>query len=304
MQGRAGIGRTAHGVCLLLFWVCLAGQAYGEYLLEQGITYRTDVELPDGQADRLTLDVYVPKDKPGFSTVVWFHGGGLTQGRKEIPAALKERGIAVVAANYRLSPGVKAPAYIEDAAAAVAWVFRNISKYGGSRDRIFVSGHSAGGYLSAMVGLDQRWLKAHDIDANRIAGLIPFSGQCITHFTIRSERGVSDKQAVIDEYAPLFHVRSDAPPMLLISGDREMELLGRYEENAYLARMMKVAGHQGTTLYELQGFDHGGMATPAFPLLLRFVEQRSSLISENVSINNVGSLSPTFSESRGDDCRN
>jgi hypothetical protein len=59
--------------------------------------------------------------------------------------------------------------------------------------------------------------------------------------------------------------------MVLITGDREQELLGRYEENAYLWRMMKLNGHTKTTLYELQGFNHGGMAEPAYPLLLKEV---------------------------------
>ena len=58
---------------------------------------------------------------------------------------------------------------------------------------------------------------------------------------------------------------------VVITGDRELELLGRYEENAYLLRMMKLTGHTKTTLFELQGFDHGGMAEPAFPLLLKEV---------------------------------
>lgn len=91
-----------------------------------------------------------------------------------------------------------------------------------------------------------------------IAALIPFSGQAITHYTIRQERGIKDTQAVIDDYAPVYYVRADAPPTLLITGDREMELLGRYEENAYLLQMMKPTGHKRTTLYELQGFNHGG----------------------------------------------
>ena len=67
--------------------------------------------------------------------------------------------------------------------------------------------------------------------------------------------------------------------MLLITGDRELELLGRYEENAYMLRMMKLAGHKQTTLYELQGFDHGGMAEPAFPLLLKEVKRIEKLIA-------------------------
>jgi hypothetical protein len=122
-----------------------------------------------------------------------------------------------------------------------------------------------------MIGLDKKYLNKYNIDADSIAGLIPFSGHAITHFTIRTERGIKGTQPVIDEYAPLYHVRSTAPPMLLITGDREKEMLGRYEENAYLWRMMKLAGHTKTRLYELDGFDHGGMAQPAFPLLLKEV---------------------------------
>lgn len=243
--------------------------------LHRDIAYRTDVQLPDGQADRCRLDVYVPENVANAPVVVWFHGGGLTQGRKEVPERLRNKGVIIVAANYRLSPGVRAPAYIEDAAAAVAWTIQNCSRYGGNPEQVFVSGHSAGGYLAAMIGLDSRWLKAHGIDANSLAGIVPFSGQCITHFTIRAEQGVSDKQPVIDEYAPLYHVRPDAPPLLLITGDREQELLGRYEENAYLARMMKVVGHKSTVLNELDGFDHGGMADPAFPLLLNFIHEQT-----------------------------
>jgi Dipeptidyl aminopeptidases/acylaminoacyl-peptidases len=137
---------------------------------------------------------------------------------------------------------------------------------------VIVSGHSAGGYLAAMVGLDKRWLAAHDIDADSLAGLAPYSGHAITHFTIRKERGIPGTQPVVDDLAPLFHVRGDAPPILLVTGDRDMELLGRYEETAYLWRMLKEAGHQNVELFELEGYDHGQMAEPAHPLLLRFIQ--------------------------------
>jgi len=73
--------------------------------------------------------------------------------------------------NYRLSPAAKAPEFIEDAAAAVAWTLKNIQNYGGSAERVFLSGHSAGAYLSLMVGLDKRWLGAHLLDPKTIAGL-------------------------------------------------------------------------------------------------------------------------------------
>jgi hypothetical protein len=116
-------------------------------------------------------------------------------------------------------------------------------------------------------------LAAHDLDADDIAGLIPFSGHTITHFTIRAERGIDGKQPIIDDMAPLYHVRADAPPILLVTGDREQEMLGRYEENAYFWRMLKVVEHPDVELLELDGYNHGQMAEPAHPLLLRFIKR-------------------------------
>lgn len=244
------------------------------YQLDQNIFYRTTEEASSDEylAERCRLDVYYPTDKKKCTTVVWFHGGGITSGNKHIPEKLKNKGIIVVGVNYRLYPKVNCPVYIEDAAAAVAWTFKNINKYGGDSTKIVVSGHSAGGYLASMIGLDKSYLGNYNIDANDIAMLIPFSGHTITHFTVREERGIKGEQPIIDKYAPLFHVRSDAPPLVLITGDREREMLGRYEENAYLWRMMKVVGHQKTKIYELDSFDHGGMASPALEVLLKEIK--------------------------------
>lgn len=260
---------------ILLVLLLCAGVVFGQqqYALEKSIHYYADsLNRKDGYINtKCTLDYYYPKGAKNFATIIWFHGGGLTGGSTEVPKALMEKGYAVAGIDYRLSPKVHAPAYIEDAAAAVAWVFQHAGDYGGSTNLIFVSGHSAGGYLGMMVTLDKKYLGKYHIDANKIAGLIPFSGQAITHYTIREERGIKNTQPVIDEYAPLYFVRDDAPPTLLITGDREMELLGRYEENDYLLRMMKLAGHKRTRLYELDGFDHGGMPEAAYPLLLKEV---------------------------------
>jgi acetyl esterase/lipase len=235
---------------------------------------KTEIEYREGEP-RCRLDVYFPARRQGFPTVVWFHGGGLSKGNRSVPIPLRRQGVAVVAVNYRLVPEHASPAFLEDAAAAVAWTFGQIGDLGGSVDKIFVSGHSAGAYLSAMIGLDRKWLGAHGIDANRIAGLVPLSPQAITHFAVRKEKGIGQNQPVVDALAPLFHVRGDAPPILLVTGDRELELAGRYEENAYLWRMLKLNGHRDVVLRELQGFDHGKMAEPALPLLLEFVRKRA-----------------------------
>lgn len=124
-----------------------------------------------------------------------------------------------------------------------------------------------------MLDMDNRWLAKFDVDSNCFAGLIPFSGHTITHFTIREEKGIPGEQPVVDDLAPLYHVRPDAPPLVLITGDRDIEMPGRYEENAYMYRMMLVAGHTRTELYELQGFDHGSMADPAFNILINYLRE-------------------------------
>jgi acetyl esterase/lipase len=242
-----------------------AAFAQANYQMQKDIPYRPDTD--PYIRERCRLDIYYPENHNNCPTVVWFHGGGLSSGSKFIPEQLKDAGIAVVSVNYRLLPKATLTDCIEDAAAAVAWTFKNIASYGGDPAKIFVSGHSAGGYLTAMIGLDKKWLGQFDIDADSICGLIPFSGHAISHYAYRQSKGMKDTQPGIDEFAPLFYVRADAPPLIIVSGDREMEMLGRYEENAYFWRMMKVSGHQHTYLYELDGYDHGAMAAPAFHIL-------------------------------------
>tara|TARA_R100001369_G_scaffold92793_1_gene139884 strand:- start:264 stop:1082 length:819 start_codon:yes stop_codon:yes gene_type:complete len=256
------------------------------YANAQAINYKTteNIHYYDSQTadqtsymkEKSLLDIYYPEGDNKVPVVIWFHGGGLTAGQKEIPLALKNKGFCVVGVGYRLSPKIEAETCIADAAAAIAWIFKNIGRYNGDSRRIFVSGHSAVGYLALMAIMDKSWLKKYDLDSDLVAGLIPFSGHTITHFTIRKEQGIPGEQPIIDKLAPLYHVRKNAPPTLLITGDREKEMLGRYEENAYFYRMMKVAGHQDITLYEMDGYGHN-MTEPAFPLLVDFVKVKGNV---------------------------
>lgn len=248
-------------------------KAESQYATVENIAYRTESDLLIQSKCR--LDVYHPTNTKGFPTVVWFHGGGLTSGKRSVPKRMMDRGIAVVAVSYRLSPKVTVADCIDDAAASVAWTINHIEEYGGSKQRVFVSGHSAGGYLTSMIGLDKSYLSKHGVDADDLAGLIPFSGHTITHFTERKSRGIDGKQPIVDKMAPLFHVRKDCPPILFITGDRELEMLGRYEENAYMWRMMKVVGHEDCDIMEMDGYNHGQMDDPAYPVMARFIKKHS-----------------------------
>ena len=249
--------------------------ARAQYNQVNDIPYR---EAAEGYAqERCKLDVYYPTNETDAPVVVWFHGGGIEGGEKHIDPQLKNSGLVVVAANYRLLPKAPIDDILDDAAAAVAWTYNNIAKYGGNKRKIFVAGHSAGGYLLTMIGLDKRWLAKYGVDADSLAALVPFSGQCVTHYNIRKQQGIGPLQATIDQYAPLTYVRADAPPIVIISGDRELELFGRYEEQAYFWRMLKLVGHKDVTLYEMQGYDHGSMPFPAYKILKDHIRRIISL---------------------------
>lgn len=240
-----------------------------------GGKYRTDRDIPYREEFvRCKLDVSYVKKASDRPVIVWFHGGGLTGGAKHTPEALLAQDYVVVAAGYRLYPEAQVADIIDDAAAAVAWVAKNISRYGGSPSKIYLAGHSAGGYLVAMLGLDKHYLAKYGVDADSMAAIVPYSGQMITHFTERAARGIPATRPVVDELAPLYHIRPDAPPFLVITGGRDVELYRRYEENAYFVEMMKLAGHKDIVFLEEDGFDHGGMAAPAHLLLMKYIKER------------------------------
>ena len=242
--------------------------------------YEYDKEIlykgkPDAYTEKMCrLDVAYEKGSEGCPVIVWFHGGGLTSGWRHIPETLLRDGAVVVGVGYRFVTEVTIPETLDDAAASVAWVLKNIEAYGGDLSKIYLAGHSAGGYIVNMLGLNKEYLAKYDIDPDtQIKALVPYSGQVITHFAQRRKQGLGDLTPTIDHLAPLYHVRGNAAPMLVISGDRELELFGRYEENAYFVRMLRLNGHKNVTFYEVDGFDHGDMAEPAHLLLLKYIRK-------------------------------
>lgn len=257
--------------CTLL---CQAQQAAETSRTVKDISYLHPGEKDVYKLERCKLDLHYPTDRKDFATVVWFHGGGLESGSKHFPKEFLNQGYAVAAVNYRLSPRATNPAYTEDAAEAVAWIFEHIAQYGGSTDKIYIAGHSAGGYLCLMLNLDKRYLGKWGIDANRLAGAFPISGQTTTHYTIRKERGLPVDVPIIDQYAPSNNVRKDASPMVLITGDKDLEMLARYEENAHLYALLKALG-QPVTLYQLEGFDHVTVLSPACLLIDGYLKKHT-----------------------------
>ena len=250
-------------ICLALFAFTLPQLFAAEAKITKDIFYKTGDDLTAYEKERCKLDLYLPA-KPGFPTLVWYHGGGLKSGEADmeftvkIAQSLVDADIGVVIVHYRFSPKAKYPAYIEDAAASFAWTVRNIEKHGGDARKVFLGGHSAGGYLAAIVGLDAKRLKEFGLGLDKVAGIIPVSGQMMTHYTIREERGLEKYNVIADEAAPIYHVRKDTPPMLVLYADKDMAT--REEENVYFVSTMKAAGNKRVQGVLVQGRDHGTIA--------------------------------------------
>ena len=190
----------------LIFWLVLTTG------LVWSITYKSLADLPYYKnpvndayhKKRYKLDLYYPDGSQNYPTVIWSNGGGLKSGSKVIPQQLKCKGLALAEVNYRFYPIVNTPKYIEDAS-AVAWVFKNIEQYGGDSKKIYVSGFYYRGYLSFMLGLDQKWLKKRGLEGNQIKGIISLSSTIFTNHTIRKEYGIEITQTLIDRYVQVYY---------------------------------------------------------------------------------------------------
>ncbi len=236
--------------------------AADESTVRENIPYYSETVLAnadDYQKSQCRLDLSVPDEAEKLPVLVWFHGGGLTGGQKEVPKFLKKERIILVAVGYRLSPKAKFPEFLEDAAAAVAWTFANVERYGGDSKRIFVGGYSAGGYLTGMIGMDPRWLKPYNLSPNDLAGLVLLSAQVTTHFHVKEilEMPGDRLLPVIDENAPLHYLSPKLPPMILVLGDRKIEWPVRVEENELMASTLQKMGHPHIEFHENPGYDHG-----------------------------------------------
>ena len=250
---------------------CMAQRTNPSYTTVKDISYISDSDTSAYRRERCKLDIYYPEGAKDSQVLIWFHGGGLNSGNKQFPWGFQGKNICLVSVNYRLAPRAKAPDYIVDAAEAVAWVFKNIEKYGGSAKRINISGHSAGGYLTLILCLDKSYLSRYGIDADDVEGYYPISGETITHFTIREEMGIPFLTPYIDQYAPIFHSRKLGTKLVLFTGDRRLELPARCEENMYLKDALERDGNEHIPMYEFEGFTHGTCSQPAIRIMQKYM---------------------------------
>src|SRR5690606_42128898 len=160
---------------LLLFLSFGTLTTFGQdYRTEENIAY-VEKAGSSYQRELCLVDIYYPTSGEQRPVFVWYHGGGLTGGRKEILEFLKNKGLVVVGVGYRIAPNVKVEDIISDSAKAVSFVIKHAERYRIDRTKVFLSGHSAGSYLALMLGLYKAYLLAEVIDADGLTVAISIS---------------------------------------------------------------------------------------------------------------------------------
>jgi acetyl esterase/lipase len=159
---------------------------YGEVALDRSRAVaeksRSHIDVPYGPNPWQTLDIYLPDDQAATNlpVLMFMHGGGWTNGYKEwcgfMAPPLVQHPAILISPEYRLMPEARYPEAILDVVAAVGWIYRHIAAYGGSPDRIFVGGHSAGAMLAALLALDHERLSDGGVDPAVIKAAFCVSG--------------------------------------------------------------------------------------------------------------------------------
>ena len=213
-------------------------------------------DISYGSSSANKYDVFLPDGKVN-AVFVYIHGGGIVEGDKtlgDITATyLANHGIATVTPNYRMYPEADYPDFIFDCAKVVALI-NDYMRQELNCDKLFVGGSSAGGYLSMMLCFDESYLKSVGIDNTQIAGYYHDAGQPTAHFNVLKYRGIDPRRIIVDETAPLYHIKADMnyPPMHFVVSDNDMQ--NRYEQTQLVLSTLRHFGYSdfGYTLM------HGG----------------------------------------------
>lgn len=210
-----------------------------------------------------TADIYIPKnaDKKNLDVVIFFYGGRWTNGNKEtyrfVGNRLAEENFITVIPDYQKFPQVRFPAFVEDSAKAINWVYDTIDKYHGDKTRITVMGHSAGGHIGALLSTDERYLNRHDKKIHDI--IHKFVGLAGPYAFTPDEPDLEAIFAPPNQYpqmqAPTF-VKGSEPPMLLLWGDKDTDV-GKFNMERLQTRIEEKKGKVRSIIYP--GVDHIGM---------------------------------------------
>ena len=222
----------APGLLLFYYQLLRAQQRANRFYAEcrwvtKNIIYQPD--MPRG------LDVYQPETGSGHPVVIYVYGGSWHSGNKELYAPAAQRlvpeGLVFVVPDYTLYPAAGFPRQTQEIAAAIAWTFEHIAEYGGDPRRVVLAAQSAGAQVAALAMLDPQRLAAYNHSASELRGFIGISGvydfrALLAHFDAQPNArkmmlSVLGGAANAGPASPITFVTPQAPPSLLIHGDKD-----------------------------------------------------------------------------------
>ena len=262
----------------------------------EGVTvYRDLAYVTDGH-ERQKLDLYVPETGENLPLIIWIHGGAWRGGDKThyMPIEYLKAGYAGASLNYRLSQHAIFPAQIEDVKAAVRWLRANAETYRLDPNRFAAWGSSAGGHLVAMLGTAGD-VKEFEVGENlevssRVQAVVDYFGPTdflqmdahrlpngLVHDVPDSPESqlvgepIQEHQDRVARANPVTYVSKDAPPFLIVHGDKDP--LVPYQQSVLLNDALEKVGVP-VTFYKVEGGGHGWFKDPKVPELTKvFLEQ-------------------------------
>ncbi len=256
--------------------------AFQGFQLHQSIAY--------GAAPEQQLDVYQPQTKSDelLPVVVFFYGGcwgACATMKKEkyafVAEAFSSNKMLAVVADYRLYPHVNFPDIMADAGSAVEWVHKNIERYGGDSQRIFLMGHSSGAHMAAMLAVNPQHLLPDTY--KNIKGFVGLAGPYnFLPFDEDYMPILFGPPMQVVESQPVHFVDGSQPPSLLLYGADDTRVKAVNIEGM-AARIQQAGGEVEVHIYK--DIDHAGILgaysilfrqkKPAFSDTVNFIQKHS-----------------------------
>ncbi|MDQ6480273.1 alpha/beta hydrolase [Dyadobacter sp. LHD-138] len=225
--------RVSRIILFILFGAALltlSGCAFTGSRAHKNITYAGD----SGKIQDQQLNIFEPRrPKSPTDVLIFIHGGNWNSGKKSqynlFGRNWTKKDIVAVIPDYPLSPTATYKEMAEYTARSVKWVKENIQHYSGDPDRIFISGHSAGGHLAALVAIDEQYFNKLGIE-NPVKGLILIDAAGLDMYGyLLEEKFPNDNtylktftsgQKIWKEASPLYHLHNNMPPMTIFLGGK------------------------------------------------------------------------------------
>ena len=182
--------------------------------------------IPYGNSPRQVIDIF-PAEKPNAPVLVYVHGGYWIRGGKDNNShfvdLFAKAGITVALVEYDLCPEVSVTDIVRQVRSAIAWVYKNISSYGGDPAKLFICGLSAGGHLVTMA-LAHDWEK-EGLPRHIIKGCVAISGvydlDAVLHVSVNEQIRLNPQ--TVRENSPLVHPPLPNAPLVVVVGGGEPE---------------------------------------------------------------------------------